>query len=180
MKRSIFIFALLIVSASAFGFITLLDESDFGMQQDDNQDGPALSSASNIDFQWESYNQWQCFSRDQITLDCAEYDESSMVPSIRAESASGIFFFDLHVEDGLLCENTLAEWRNLVNSGNETCIFAAHMPSVEMGVDENSNKQISLWYIDQIKGKGGYWALRNFPAVNDEEQALEDSEEMTD
>jgi hypothetical protein len=39
----------------------------------------------------------------------------------------------------------------------EVCIFAANMPDVDM--DDGGDKPQSLWYINRIKGAGGYWNL---------------------
>jgi hypothetical protein len=61
------------------------------------------------------------------------------------------------VGDRLDCEQTLSQWRALIDGGREVCIFVAHMPDVDMELDVDRPQ--SLWYINRIKGVGGYWNL---------------------
>lgn len=80
-----------------------------------------------------------------------------MRPRLSVETENEILFFDVHVEDRLDCEQTLAHWRDLIKGGREVCIFAAHVPYVDM--DSDGDRPQSLWYINRIKGVGGYWNL---------------------
>ena len=145
------------VSAPAFFYTQLLNEDDLEFQEIDNRNGSALSSGSLSERQWESYNQWQCFHREIVQFDCVHYDHGTFVPGLRVETASEVFFFDTHVEDRLDCEQTLSTWRDLVLGGHEICVFAALMPDVDLGFDQNKSQ--SLWYISRLKGAGGYWDL---------------------
>lgn len=120
----------------------------------ENTQGVALGSADKSEWPWGSYNHWQCFELENLKLDCSIYDQKTLVPSIIAETADRIFFFDVHVEDRLPCIQTLDKWHGLMNGGKEACIFAAHMPDVD-GLEPGQ----SLWYINRIKGLNGYWNL---------------------
>jgi hypothetical protein len=144
-------------TASAFVYTQLLSEEDLKFEQIDNENGRALGSEIGSENPWESYNQWQCFDMDVIEFTCADYDHGTLVPAIRAETKSEVFLFDTHVEDRLDCEQTLSIWRDLVLGGKEICVFAAHMPDVDLDLDQNRPQ--SLWYINRLKGVGGYWNL---------------------
>jgi hypothetical protein len=154
---ALLVFVVFCVSASAFVYSNLLDHDDLEFQIKDNENGVAVGSGLLNEDPWESYNQWQCFELEKTKFDCAEYDYGKLVPSIRVESKEGIRLFDTHVEDKLNCLQTLTVWRNLVNGGREICIFAAQMPDVDLGTDQD--KPQSLWYITKLKGVGGYWIL---------------------
>jgi hypothetical protein len=159
MKNLIVGLSLLVVciSGAAFASTQLLNQADIELQKFDNAQGVAMGSAIESEWPWGSYNQWQCFSVANLNYDCADYDYGTLVPSLRAETELEVFHFDLHVEDRLECHQTLMRWRALIDGGQEVCIFAAHMPDVDMGLD--GNKPQSLWYINRVKGVGGYWSL---------------------
>jgi len=144
-------------SAFAFNYGHLLSEDDMEFQLLDNANGVALGSALKSEQPWESYNQWQCFDMSQVELVCADYDHGTLVPSISVATESEVFIFDTYVEDGLDCEQTLSAWRQLLAGGIEACIFAAHMPDVDL--DSDGGRPQSLWYIKRLKGVGGYWNL---------------------
>lgn len=159
MKSLIVGLGLLAVCASASGFMytQLLTQDDIEFQEFDNAQGVALGSELKNEWPWGSYNQWQCFDISMLTYDCADYDYGTLVPSLRLDTEQEILHFDVHVEDRLDCQQTLSQWRSLIDRGNEVCIFAAHMPDVDMGLD--GNKAQSLWYINRLKGVDGYWNL---------------------
>lgn len=153
-------------SASAFVYSHLLSEGDLDYQAIDNDNGSALSSGLQSGSHWESYNQWQCFKLEVVEFYCVDYDHGTLVPAIRARAESEVFLFDTHVEDRLDCQQTLSVWRDLAESGSEICIFAAHMPDVDLGLDEGRSQ--SLWYINRLKGVGGYWNVYESSFTNDE------------
>ncbi len=159
MKKWIALFCLFAICASASGFVytQLLSDDDLEFQRIDNDNGVALGSALRSEHPWGSYNLWQCFSLEIVEFDCADYDHGTFVPAIRAETEREVFLFDTHVEDRLDCEQTLLKWRDLVLGGKEICVFAAHMPDVDLDLDQNRPQ--SLWYINRLKGVGGYWNL---------------------
>jgi hypothetical protein len=159
MKRWVIILGLFLVSSSSSDvrYDQLLSKEDFEFQHTDNEKGMALASDPRSEQSWESYNQWLCFSTKNVELECADYDYGTLVPSIRIEVRNRVFLFDTHVEDRFDCEQTLSIWSHLASGGGEVCIFAAHMPDVELGLDQN--KPQSLWYINRLKGVGGYWNM---------------------
>lgn len=157
--KNLIAFSFLLISVSAYAFIRspLLAESDLEFQKTDNTQGPALGSTLLQEGGWASYNQWQCFSLEDAIMDCAVYDDGALVPSIRIETPKHTYLFDTHVEDKLSCSETLEKWNELAGNGTEICVFAAQMPDVDFGNDEQI--QQSLWYINRIKMSGGYWNL---------------------
>lgn len=174
MKKWIAVFCLFAICASASGFVytQLLSDEDLRFQRIDNENGVALGSELRGEHPWGSYNQWQCFSLEIVKFNCADYDYGTLVPSLRVESEEEVFLFDTYVEDRLDCEQTLSVWRDSVSGGREICIFAAHMPDVDLGLDQN--KPQSLWYINRLKGAGGYWNLyESSPAYNESSDTYE-------
>lgn len=168
MKSWIAAFCVFVIcaSASAFVYSQLLSDEDIEFQRIDNERGVALGSELRSEHPWGSYNQWQCFSLEMVEFECADYDYGTLVPSLRVESEEEIFLFDTYVEDLLDCEQILSIWRNLVSGGKEVCVFAANMPDVDLGLDQNRPQ--SLWYINRLKGIGGYWNLYEAsPAYNE-------------
>ncbi len=144
------------VSASGRMYTWLLSQEDADFQEFSNAQGSALSSEVESERPWESFNEWKCFGTVTLDFDCVEYDHGLMVPTLSVETEQEIFHFDVHVEDRLDCNATLKQWRALVAEGREVCVFAAQVPDVEMGLD--GSKPQSLWYINRVKGEGGYWA----------------------
>ena len=153
------VIGVLVGSVSAFGFTfaRLLNENDMEFQRIDNANGVALGSELKSEHPWGSYNEWMCFPMSQVELTCADYDHGTLVPSITVTTDNEIFLFDTYVENRLDCDETLSAWRQLLAGGSESCIFAAHMPDVALG--SIGNRPQSLWYINRLKGSGGYWNL---------------------
>lgn len=159
MRKPFSILFLFAGCASAFGYTysQLLTGDDVEYEHMDNVQGIALGSALDSDHPWESYNRWQCFSRDQVEFVCAKYEPGTLVPGIEVTTKNEILFFDTYLEDRLDCDQTLSAWRELVERGEEVCIFAANMPDVDFGSVSDGKKSKSLWYIKRVKGMGGYW-----------------------
>lgn len=143
------------------GTIGLLDLSDYQLQQSDSLRGPALSSGIDSENPWESYNQWRCYPLDVVEFGCVVYDEDVPVPTVVVATEAEVISYDVHFEENLECNQTLREWNELVSGGNEVCLYAAHMPAVEMDLDEDTQRKASLWYIDRIKGFRGTWVPMN-------------------
>ena len=156
MKKIVLICIIVVFSFSTFGYINILNDLDIQMQNEDTQVGPAMSSGLHQEFQWQSYNEWNCFPKTLLSFDCVIYDEDTEVPSIVYATDEMMYIFDLHVEDRKDCKSTLETWKALAPDDSQLCIYAAHMPAVDWAEGEQNN---SLWYINQIKGENGYWKL---------------------
>lgn len=156
MKWSLF-FVLISVVFPIFAnnFPCILNQYDLEMQNLDREEGAALFSENKS---WITYNQWQCFNIDYISLNCTEYDYGkNQVPTIIVNNPSFRYEFDLHVEDGFDCRETLVTWAELMNGSREVCIYASFMPGVrEVGYPS----KWFLWYIQRIKTSNGYWSLK--------------------
>jgi len=159
MKKTIIVLILMVISVSAFPHFgaSILTREDEILAEESTAYGPALSSASNAKDQWGSYNQWMCFPKMDVKYECAQYDQDILVPSVKAQTNEHVFFFELHVEDGVLCEKTLAEWEKMSIQSSEVCLFAAQMPNTDLG--EDRGRPQSLWYLDALKTENGYWQI---------------------
>ncbi len=153
MKKSM-VALLLLFPLSTHSQSTLLTSEDWKYQFNHGQIAELGSAIEEVE-SWESFNQWLCFSNQQIEFLCAVYDENTLVPSLFIENAYGIFLIDAHVEDRLDCQDTIEHWKELASSNPDICVFAAHMPQVKF--DDESKKPRNLFYIKRLKTSLGYW-----------------------
>ena len=156
MKKVFLVFALLCILPSSFGREALTF-------------APSMTSTINDSSPWESYAEWQCFSIQDIQFECAVYTDDTTEPSIVAKTQVGTLFFDVYSEDELNCDETLNQWRALVADGKRICILAAQRPNLNLGTDSNGNPN-SLWYLESIKGKHGYWDITEHSAIYSENE----------
>lgn len=158
MKTFAYVLFAITFSFSAFAFIGMIEEADLELEQSDRQLGPAIASAPDAERQWESYNQWQCFDLQNVFFECALYDEEIKVPSITVYSDDAETFFDVHLEDNLDCNETLYNWRQLVDGGDQICIYAAKMQNTKI-IEDTGETSVDLWYLTTVKGNNGYWSI---------------------
>lgn len=130
----------------------LLNKFDFHLVYGLALDGPALESALDDENQWESFNEWICFSQEKLNIQCAEYDDSVLVPSVFVENGDTTFEFDAHPEDGIDCDEAIQNWNALFEGSTQVCFMGAELP----GVFEDSAH--SLIYLRAIKTENGYWS----------------------
>lgn len=152
------------MSSSSFGFVynQLLSDCDLAIEPSDNEQGVAIGSELLSEQPWRSYNRWNCFALEMVNFECADYNYGNLVPSVRVESEEEIFFFDTYLNDRRDCAQTLSLWQTLVEGGREISLLAAHMPDVEMSLDQGKPQR--LWYIKRLKGLRGYWgAVESWP-----------------
>jgi len=157
---------------------TVLAEDDYEMERLSREDGPALSSEIGSKNPWESYNEWRCFPTKAVELSCVEIEyggERRRSPTIGAVSDDHRFEYDLDPTFRWDCEFTLNEWREVIGTSPEVCLFGAHLQPLEEGA--------SLWVLSDIKSQDGYWeeyeskayarATRDSNDLDDEEAASE-------
>jgi hypothetical protein len=138
----------------------LLSNDDIHLEEE--QEGPALSSAIDAKDYWESFNQWQCFDTGIVTLEFVSHLRSpdtvlkeTKSPSIRVDLPNMTLDFDLEDERldsddfPLFAERTAEQWKTLLKEEKFVCFYGAYLQRIE----ENH----SYWLISKIKTGKGYW-----------------------
>lgn len=162
--RTILIFIITLPFTLSFNWhdraYDLLDETDWYLSKQAAESGtPALSSIIGAENQWESYNEWRCFSAKGIDLRCAAIDDngSRLIPMVNvlSEDEDLDYEYALGSEYSWDCQKVIDSWSTLINGQESICLHGAYLKE-----DEHSNT--SLWYIDQIKTQNGYWKMENY------------------
>ncbi len=149
---------LLIITSSIF-FITLsasfffvsdysvLSIKDIFMMIKDNRT-PELTT---LDDNKEHFNRWQCFRTKDIEISEADvnYNGWHKVPSINVKTQKVFKSFDLDPDIKLDTEAIINKWKLLIEKQRSICIFGVFLQKEADGS--------SLWYINMIKTKKGYW-----------------------
>lgn len=147
---------------------SLLIDEDF--QLENEQDRPALSSVIGEEPAWESFNEWQCYSANQIMLYCSinsfsNWDgtvDEKRIPSIRISTDSGEileFDYDANGTFKVDCELTLQEWTRLLHQSKILCLFGAYLQDIAEGE--------TYWILDRLKTSNGLWPTTSSLAVED-------------
>lgn len=127
---------------------SILEISDVKMMLEDNKK-PAITIPSTRE---QYFNKWQCFNVKHIEIAEAkiELNKAQIVPYIQINSSNHKFQFNVdpavHRGDQ---EVILKKWGKLTQNQKGICIFAAYLQTDPDGT--------SVWYIDKIKTKAGYW-----------------------
>ena len=97
------------------------------------------------------YNRWQCFSVETVEITEAEvnYNGWHKVPSINVKTKNIVKSFDLDPDVRWDNDKIIKKWRDLIKDQKSICIFGVFLQKEEDGS--------SLWYIQKIKTKKGYW-----------------------
>ena len=141
-----------------WNYYDLLSQEDLGLE-DFGQSTPALSSAIDSDFYWESFNEWQCFSTESIQFECTELDYGRQyVPTIRISQNNELYDFSLDPEPALNCQKILTKWRSLLEKEDGFCVYAAYLQDLPHDAFEAKGiERWGLWIVDQVKSRKGYW-----------------------
>lgn len=135
----------------------LLNKDDIAQEKNDHDSGPVMQSSLEAEKQWESYNQWLCFDKDNIELTRVdiEYDgKIKSLPQINAWTSEHYLEISLSADTEDDNDRTFSEWQNLSEGMNQICIYAAHLQYLySLG-----NRQSSLWIISKLKTEFGYWS----------------------
>lgn len=107
-----------------------------------------------LDNNEQHYNKWQCFSVIDVEITEAEVDYNGWhrVPSINIKTKDIVKSFDLDPDVKWNNNKIITEWNNLIKDQKSICIFGAFLQKEKSGN--------SLWYIQKIKTRKGYWDRR--------------------
>lgn len=123
----------------------------------DQDSGHVLQSSLDAEKQWESYNQWLCFDKDNIELTRVEIEYDGKIksmPQINAWTSENYLEISLSADTEYDNDQIFSEWQNLMEGTNQICVYAAHLQYLySLG-----NRQSSLWIISKLKTGFGYWS----------------------
>jgi hypothetical protein len=162
--RTILIFTITLPFTLSFNWhdraYDILGETDWYLSKQAAASGtPALSSTIGAENQWESYNEWRCFSTKSIDLRCATIDDnsSSLIPVVSVLSKDEDLDYEYALGSEYIwdCQKVIDSWATLVDEQESICLYGARLQAPEQD-------NISLWYIDQIKTQNGYWKMENY------------------
>ncbi len=97
------------------------------------------------------FNNWKCFAINNIEITESEvnYYGWHKVPSINVKTKKGLMSFDIDPDIKWNNELVLKKWKELISSERSICIFGAFL--------QKENDGSSVWYIQRLKTKRGYW-----------------------
>lgn len=150
----------------------LLNADDLELERVDREDGPELSAPLNANPRWESFNEWQCFSTQDVQLECTELDSPEMrVPTIRVKSTMQFFDFSMDPEPDMDCEYVIEKWKMLLETEDSFCTYAAYLQDIPSDhfVDEGVDSW-TLWIVEQVKTTKGYWSDEDISAEEEEDE----------
>jgi len=157
-------------------YLELLTSGDWEFEKADRDDGSALSSPIGQSPRWESFNEWQCFSTQNIHLECTELDDGSIqVPTLRVGRAGHILDFSMDPEPSFDCEQVRMDLIDLLDQEDSFCVYAAHLqehPSENFGDPDVISW--NLWIMSQVKTQKGYWTNEDLSVKENEEPELDD------
>lgn len=128
----------------------LLSKEDLELEKADRLNGPALQSALDSSEPWGSYNQWLCFSSQQVSVDVVEttYDDKiEQVPVLYASLPR--YQFEITISSEIdNPDRVVDKWRDLLDETSNICAYAAFL--------QNLGSR-SLWIISKLKSEKGVW-----------------------
>ena len=131
--------------------MSLLSAEDWSLEIAERSSGrPALSNVIG-ESEWESFNQWLCFSAEEIELNFVdvEYGGLKKIPTVVARSVGHRFEISLSPEVSRNPNRVMAEWEDLVMGSSRVCLYAAYLQPIA--------DDVSLWTLSQMKTEKGYW-----------------------
>ena len=130
---------------------SVLGISDVKMMIEDNK-SPAITIPATKE---QYFNKWQCFDVKTIEISEAEidYNEKRIVPYIQVNSNKRSLQFNVDPVINWDKKVVINKWKELANNQKSICLFAAYLQTDPDGT--------SIWYIDRIKTKAGYWDIAN-------------------
>jgi hypothetical protein len=149
--------SLINLSASEYTSGLTLSEHDFYLAEKSNYPTPPIRYWQNNKLV-PSYNEWKCFSVENMTLTCTEHEMPEVVktPMIAVYDGDETLEIETSPVDGVHCENTLKVWEELLQEEEKFCVLAAYLQDLP---HENygGTQYRSLWIIDSLKTRNGYW-----------------------
>jgi hypothetical protein len=156
-KTAIFltVFVAAVTSLSMYGapYRDLLTEGDYRREQEDSK-RPAIT-APDVDgvVDWQSFNQWQCFSTKQLKIECVPDEEGKDLcyPLVIVDESGDIFEFEISTGGGYINSALiLSRWKSLLADEETFCTYSAYIP-------DTSDPHEFVFDLNQIKTSKGYW-----------------------
>jgi hypothetical protein len=135
----------------------ILNEIDHSLELE-KQLFPAMSSPNNHPIQWESYNEWTCFSINNVMLSTTgiNYEgEERQIPSFRVLKEKMNAYYELSPSYKWEVEEIMRNWESLLENENFICFLAALLPA------SHHTGDYELWYITKLKTLRGDWDEEN-------------------
>ena len=157
----------------------LLNEYDYARMENDFTHGPALSAPLNGSPYWATYNQWLCFSTQNIEISYveAEYGEIRKLPTLHVTEGSHFFEFSMDPEPAPDFDNITEKWKALLKDEAEFCVYAAPLQELDASNYDTSAESASLWIIYQLKTAKGYWNFESDENWRKDDTGNDSSEE---
>lgn len=135
----------------------LLTLEDLSHEENDRQNGPALSSSPDDPNPWSSNNQWMCFDANQVQIDTIEIKPGTHWipwPQISVVASGQQFDFSPETDLEINTEEVIEEWRSLFTQARGVCFYAAFLQYLDT---EESQQPETLWVLEEFKTNNGYW-----------------------
>lgn len=150
------------LSMTAMNPFDLLSIDDQEKEVADHDGTPALSSPLNETPQWKSFNTWNCFETNNISLELTEIDEGSMkVPTLLISSDRIQYEFSLDPEPDLDSERILRRWAELLDGQASFCVYAAFLPDLDATPAGAPKSENQAWVVNQLKTGRGTWSYED-------------------
>jgi hypothetical protein len=155
----------------------LLSDEDYRKEQEDSK-RPAIT-APIVDgvVDWQSFNQWQCFSTKQLKIECVPDEEGRNLcyPLMIVDEGTDVFEFEVSTGGGYINSDLiLSQWNSLLADEQAFCAYSGYIP-------DDSDSHEFVFDLSQIKTSKGYWeydAEENWREPDDETDL--DSPDETD
>jgi hypothetical protein len=158
MKKQLVCITALFVAATSLSmyrapYRDLLSEEDYRREEEGSKT-PAVTAPSRDGIvDWKSFDQWQCFSTDQLKTECDPDEDGQDIcyPHLIVEQGADVFDFQLLTPGDYLNSNwILSRWHSLLTDEDSFCVYSAYLPDI-------SSPHESVFSIDQLKTVKGYW-----------------------
>jgi len=106
------------------------------------------------------FNKWQCFDVKEINVLEGEidYHGKRTVPYIQVDTNKRSIQFNIDPVINMNEKIIINKWKELISNQKAICIFGAYLQTDPDGT--------SVWYINKIKTKVGYWYFADERAIH--------------
>ena len=138
----------------------LLTQEDLLIEEIDQANGPAISSAADDSDAWSSFNQWMCFDISNVKIEVIQImvgQEWKEWPQLYIKSHGMNYQFSLDIDHEINAKQVVQEWEEKIKGTHEICLYAAFLQYVT----SEDNIVEGLWMLEKFKTDNGYWNLEN-------------------
>lgn len=140
--------------------LSLLTSEDWELEDSDRARGPVMSSLPTAQKQWESFNQWKCFSTQNaqiVRVDVNYEGQIKRIPQIDIEFSDHLFQITLGGDTNDDLDSVESDWKNLIAETKEFCVYSAFLQKLP---DVTNRLTSSLWILERLKSRNGVWTNR--------------------